>query len=387
MRRLRFLAVLLLTQGCLYSPQELVTPTPLPFRYTILPYPTYDTDEGFQLWLTTGWRRPTNRLPAAVSESFMIDARYAASGTRGISVSYDRPGRSRLWRLYGRLAAERLNRAPYYGIGNEVTEVDSLNELDPPYYRYQLYRTTAYGVYERELVRHLRFHGALQGRYYNAGALGPNTLYAEDIAAGIVPESGAAGTVELRLGMVYDSRDEEATPSRGLFLEAMAVRSLGDHLYRRYLIGARAFVPLNEMQSWVLALRQTTELANGTVPFYVAYERLTTWYLEDGFGGARSLRLQPQGRFVAAKRYVASVDLRHKVIDIPYPTSPVRVWVLGFADTGRLWNVGEAVSIDGLHWSAGVGGRLQIAKGTVFGVDVGSTDAGFGWAISTTFAF
>ena len=72
-------------------------------------------------------------------------------------------GRSRAWRLYGRLAAERLNRAPYYGIGNEAPEVDSLNGLDPPYYRYQLLRSTAYGVYERAIVRHVRLHVAPDG--------------------------------------------------------------------------------------------------------------------------------------------------------------------------------------------------------------------------------
>lgn len=379
--------LLLLTQGCLYAPRDLENPTPLPFRYTLFPYPTYDADEGIQGWLTTGWRRPTNLLPAPVSESIMLDARYAASGTRGISLSYDRPGRARAWRLYGRLASERLNRAPYYGLGNEAPEVDSLAGLDPPYYRYQLLRSTAYGVYELEAVRHVRLHAAVQARHYRALPLGPNTLFAQDIAAGIVPESGSASIAELRLGAVYDSRDEEATPSRGVFLEAMVATSLGDHTYNRYLLGARVFVPLNEVESWVLGLRQTTELASGNVPFYVSYERLTTWYLEDGFGGQRSLRLQPQGRYVDAKRYVASADLRHKILDIPYRASPVRLWGLAFADAGRLWNTGESISIADLHWSVGVGSRLQVSKGTVFGVDIGGSDAGTNFAISTTFAF
>ena len=387
MRRFPLLALLLLAQGCLYAPRELENPTPLPFRYTLFPYPTYDGDEGIQGWLTTGWRRPTNRLPAPVSESVMFDARYAASGTRGISLSYDRPGRTRAWRLYGRIAGERLNRAPYYGEGNDAPEEDSLTGLRPPYYRYQLLRTTAYGVFEREVVRHVRLHVAAQARHYRARPLGPTTLFAQDIAAAAVPESGSANTAELRLGAVYDSRDQEATPSRGVFLEAMVVTSFGDHAYNRYLLGGRVFVPLNEVESWVLGLRQTTELASGNVPFFVSYERLTTWYLEDGFGGQRSLRLQPPGRFVAAKRYVASVDLRHKILDVPYPQNPMRLWGLAFADAGRLWDTGEAVSIADLHWSVGIGSRLQIAKGTVFGVDIGGSDAGAGFAVSTTFAF
>ena len=40
-----------------------------------------------------------------------------------------------------------------------------------------------------------------------------------------------------------------------------------------------------------------------------------------------------------------------------------------------LWNLGRA------------GSRLQVSKGTVFGIDLGSSDAGPSWAISATFAF
>jgi outer membrane protein assembly factor BamA len=296
-------------------------------------------------------------------------------------------GRTRAWRSYARVASERLNRAPYYGVGNETPEVDSLNELDPPYYRYQLLRTTAYGVYQREIVRHVRLHGAVQLRHYRSQPLGPNTLYAQDIAAGVVPDSGSANSAELRLGVLYDTRDEEATPTRGAFLEGMWATSFGDHTYDRYLVSARGFIPFGEFDDWVLGLRQTAELATGTVPFYVSYERLTTWYLEDGFGGERSLRLQPQGRYVAPNRYVASVDLRKKLYDVPWPTSPVRLWALAFADFGRLWDKGETPNIEGHHWSAGIGSRLQISKGTLFGLDIGSSDAGPGFAISTVFAF
>lgn len=387
MRRSRFLLLALLLQACLYSRQELVNPPPLPYRFTVFPYPTYDGDDGIQGWLLVGYRRPTNRLPPPVSESVMLDARYAQSGTRGASITYDRMGRSRAWRMYLRMASERLNRAPYYGIGNETPEVDSLNALDPPYYRYQLLRSTVYGVYERQVFPNVRLHGAMQVRHYRAHPIGPNTLYAQDIAAGVVPESGSTNTAELRFGAVYDTRDEEATPSRGMFLEGMWTTSFGDHRYDRFLVSARGFIPLDGWESWILGLRQTTELASGNVPFYVSYERLTTWYLEDGFGGERSLRLQLPGRYVAPNRWVTSVDLRHKLYDLPWPTSPVRLWALAFADAGRLWNTGESPAVKNAHWSAGIGSRLQISKGTLFGADLGTTDAGFGWAISATFAF
>ncbi len=387
MRRLPLLALLLLAQGCIYAREELVEPVPGPLRFNVLPYPTYDGDEGIQGWVSGGWRRPGNRLPAPVVEAITVDARYAASGTRGIGLAWDRAGRNPRWRSYARVAFERLNRAPYYGVGNQAPEVDSLAALDPPYYRYQLLRSTAYGVYQRRLVPHVRGHLALQARHYRALPLGPQSLYGEDVANAVTQDVGSATSAELRTGLLYDTRDEESTPTRGILLEGMWATSVGDHRYDRFLVSARGFIPFGEFDQWVLGLRHTTELATGHPPFYVAYERLTTWYLEDGFGGERSLRLQPPGRYVAPNRSVASVDLRKKVLDVPMPASPFRLWILGFADVGRLWREGERPSLTNLHWSGGVGTRFQMSKATIFGLDVGGSDLGANFAVSTTFAF
>jgi hypothetical protein len=124
------------------------------------------------------------------------------------------------------------------------------------------------------------------------------------------------------------------------------------------------------------------------LPYAVAYERLTSWYPEDGFGSPTTIRLYAPGRFLAPNRAVLSADVRHKMIDVPYPTSPVRVWMLGFVDAGRVWNRGGTPSIRDVHWAAGLGGRIQISKGTLFGLDAGLTDRdGFGFTVGTSFAF
>jgi hemolysin activation/secretion protein len=66
----------------------------------------------------------------------------------------------------------------------------------------------------------------------------------------------------------------------------------------------------------------------------------------------------------------------------------VRLWFLVFGDVGRLWNPGETPSLTGLHWAAGVGSRIQIAKGTLFGLDLGvNDDQGFAFTIGTSFGF
>jgi outer membrane protein assembly factor BamA len=204
----------------------------------------------------------------------------------------------------------------------------------------------------------------------------------------VVSDTAGAHSAELRAGLLFDTRDEEASPSRGILLEVMGGSGSGDFRYTRWLAGARAFIPLGEFEQWVIGLRQTVELAEGDIPVFVQYERATTWYPEDGFGGPTSLRLFAPGRFVAANRGVASVDVRKKLLDFPLRTGPMRAWALGFADAGRLWDQDARPSLRGLHWAAGIGGRLQFGKGTIFGLDLGlNGDDGFGFAFGTSFAF
>lgn len=362
-----------------------ITPAPLDWYFRLLPYPTYDRDEGLTGNLRVSWIKPSNREPPPVSKAIVLAARASTSGTRGFTAMYDAPGWYRDWRVLGYAGVERLKRVPYYGQGNDPTVNDT---IDIGAYRYRLVRTTLGGVVQRRLAGPLRAHLGGQWRYYRAGSLGDSTAFGRDVASGLVADTQGLANVELRAGLLWDTRDEEASPSSGVFLEAVAARGVTNYTYARWLLSAREFIPLGEFEQWVVGLRQTAELASGGVPVFIAYERLTTWYPEDGFGGPTSLRLYATGRWLAQNRSVVSVDVRKKLLDFPLRTSPFRVWALAFADAGRLWNAGSSPSLSGLHWAGGLGGRLQFGKSTIFGLDVGANDAdGLGFAVGTSFAF
>ncbi len=373
--------------GC-YTREELERPAPKPFRFQLLPYPTWDGDEGLAGHLIAGWRRGANRLPPPVAEAIEINADAAQSGTRGISVTWDASSRWPGWRFLAHGSANRFRRTPYFGIGNESVYDDSLHALYPRFYQYELLRTGLTLAAQRRLRGPVRGLVAVQARHYRARMLDTATAYARDLAAGVAADSGSSDGVELRAGLVYDTRREEASPSQGALLEAMSAWSVRGRSYRRTLLSARAFLPFGEWEQYVLAFRQTVELASDTLPFFVAYERLTTWRPEDGFGGPTSIRLYTRGRFLGDNRAVISADFRYKWVDVPAPTSPFRVWLLAFADAGRLWGVGEGPDLRGLHWSGGVGARLQFGKGGFFGIDVGSTDeTAVTFAVGTVFGF
>jgi outer membrane protein assembly factor BamA len=349
-----------------------------------LAYPTYDGDEGLMVHASLALRKAANRLPPANSKSISLDTKVATSGTRGAALTFDAPGWWPDWRLMAMAGGERLQRAPFYGTGNTSSIADSLGTR---YYRYSLLRTTLLAAVQRRIVGSLRLHVAAQWRHYHARPLNDSTAFARTLTPGTASDTMPQTIVELRAGLLFDTRDFEASPSHGVFLEAMADRAASGASYTRWLASAREFIPAGEFQQWVFGFRQTAELASGSLPIPVAYERLTTWYPEDGFGGATSLRLFTPGRFVAPNRAVTSMDLRYKALDAPFLTSPLRLWLLGFADVGRLWDPGESASLSNLHWDVGIGARLQFGKGSLFGVDFGRTSEGFGFAVGTQFGF
>lgn len=357
---------------------------PDPWFFRPLVYPTYDGDEGLMGHLSIAWRKGGNRRPPANSKSIAMDTKLATSGTRGAALTFDAPGYWRDWRLLLQVGSERLQRAPFYGAGNASTLSDSFTTR---YYRYNLLRTTLLAAGQRHITGPLRVHVAAQWRHYHARPLEDSTAFVKYLGPSTATDTMPQSIVEARLGLLFDTRDFEASPSRGLFLEVMADRAVSGANYTRWLLSAREFIPVGEYQQTVLGFRQTAELARGTLPIPVAFERLTTWYPEDGFGGATSLRLFAPGRFVAPNRVVFSADWRYKVLDAPFPTSPLRFWLLGFADAGRLWNEGESPTPSNLHWDVGVGARIQFGKGTLFGLDLGRTSERFGFALSTSFAF
>ncbi len=365
---------------------------PEEWRTNWIAYPAYNTLERVSLNGVIARRRTPRPGPSPLTASMELQGKISTSGTRGITALFDAPGYWPRWRLLVMGSAERTTRAPYYGLGNVFID-DSAETAngDLLFYRYRLVRTTVLAAAQRRVSGPVRALAGLQWRHYRAQPLaGGATRLGEDITAGVVGDTGSTDNLELRAGLLYDTRDEEGSPSRGVYLEAVGAHGLGGlgdfSDYSRWMVGARGFLPLGELTT--LAGRVQYEFANGRIPFFVMYERLTSWRPEDGFGGSLTLRANLPGRWLAPNRALTSVDLRYRKIDIPFPRSPVRLWLLAFADGGLVWLDGERPSTHNLQGGAGVGVRAQYSKSGMFGIDLGySRDSKFEFATAFQFAY
>jgi len=362
------------------------------WSFYLLPYPSYNALEGLGLYLVGGWRKSSPPGPIPVGISIEPSAQVSTSGTRGAQLVFDQQGRWKGWRLLLMAGSLREQRAPYFGLGNRSVIVDSLdNAYGEAYNTYSLLRTTALTAVRRRVAGPLHVQVGAQWRHYCAQPLpGRRSRLGDDLAAGVPLNTGSANGLELRAALLFDTRDEEASPARGLFVEALYAQGLkgsGDFAYHRYGLGLREFIPLTEFTT--LALRQSVELADGTLPFYVSDERMTSWRPEDGFGGVTSLRAHLPGRFTAPNKALVSADLRYRNWDFwVTPTTPVRLYFLVFADVGRVWGAGERFAVSHLHAGGGVGTRLQVGRGGFFGFDLGwSPDAHLNFTTAASLAY
>ncbi len=349
------------------------------------------------LGLGVNLSRPLLPGPSPVRASLDFMLRYGINGSRDATLGFAAPTLIPGWRFLGLARAERMYRTPYFGPDNQEQVQDSLQSLyGSLYYRYALLRSTLLVTVQRQMFGPVWLHLAVQGRHYRTSPIKEQpTLFANDVALGLVDDTTRYGGLEARLGLLVDTRDDWSAPRHGILAEALV--SWGDlrnqtrtssFYYRRYLFGVREFMTLDARDRTVLALRQRVVLASDTLPYFLAYEQLTTGEPDDGIVGPRTLRLHGGGNQLASNQAFVSMDLRRELVVLRADaTNPVGLWGLVLADFGSLFEPHESFHTRRREWTIGVGARAQVTKGMLAGFDVGWTDTGPDVSVVTYFAY
>jgi outer membrane protein assembly factor BamA len=124
------------------------------------------------------------------------------------------------------------------------------------------------------------------------------TLYERYIDWGIISEDEKDGgfTSALRLGVMYDTRDFEAAPSRGIWTEGnvtLAPDFFGTtHPYSRYMLTFRHYVPVVKNHlTFAYRLNYQGTIGN-YLPYYImpVFSTIGREYDRDGIGGYRTVR-------------------------------------------------------------------------------------------------
>jgi hypothetical protein len=170
------------------------------------------------------------------------------------------------------------------------------------------------------------------------------TLYDQYVDWGIIPadEKDGGNANFIKAGVVFDTRDNEPNPMKGLWDEALLVYSPGfffndnNTFLRLILIHRQYFTLVKKKVNLCYRLGYQGTIA-GHTPFYFQPYMLSSFSTAtktDGLGGAKNLRGIMRNRVVGDGVAWGNVELRWRVVDFVIAKQNFYVGLVGFCDAG-----------------------------------------------------
>lgn len=210
----------------------------------------------------------------------------------------------------------------------------------------------------------------------------------------INPMEASGGTiVEFKAGLVHDSRNIEADPTKGFYSEAILTTApktgSSNRGYTRLSVIHRGYLPvIGEKLTFAYRLGYQGKIG-GHIPFY-ALQNLTTLFFRqitsEGLGGINSVRGVLRNRIVGDGIFWSNFELRYRFCDFKFLGQDWYLVAHPFIDAGRVVSYyDEPVAIltlmpipeyydelkDSMHWSAGLGFKAIMNKNFVISVEYG----------------
>ena len=321
------------------------------YNFGPLPAVAYDADKGFQLGALLniydfgdGSTYPNTR------QQWYFEASFFTKGSQLFVVSYDNrfliPG----VRWSTAIAITNDKAMDFYGfngymsyydhekvaLGKDKKNLD--NYIYTPKYRINrlavLFKSDFIGnIWDNKFFWEAGYHlSYFKQGYKNQSALNlakinknkaPETIFDQYRQWGIISDDEAWGGLNstVRLGLLFDTRDKEGAPSRGIWAEAhvtLAPKWLGTtHPHYRYSATFRHYVPIVKNDILTFAYRLNYEGTFGNhAPYYVLPYITTVGqsYDREGMGGYRTIRGLMRSRVEGLDIASYNVELRWRFV-------------------------------------------------------------------------
>ncbi len=272
-----------------------------------------------------------------------------------------------------RISYTREATLKYYGVGNASTIPAG---LDPSaaYFEYVRVHPTFRASLEYRLRPLVLSFGSSYTQNIltltEAGKL-ETDLEASPYLRELLGNAQPHGVLDFSVGVAWDSRDDETSPTRGLYVtERLDVTpgTFGEASYQYGRLGtaAHAYLPIiSKDKRLTLAVRLVSDFLFGDPPFY----ELPRFDNTSAIGGAKGVRGVPAGRYYGKIKAFGNVELRSELFALRIFGEPRRFGLTAFADGGRLWaDYRRNPELDGtgLGLKYGLGGGLRVASGKTF---------------------
>ncbi|MBP5335530.1 MAG: BamA/TamA family outer membrane protein [Bacteroidales bacterium] len=167
------------------------------------------------------------------------------------------------------------------------------------------------------------------------------TLFELYRQAGVISDTEADGGFSsgIRLGLVYDSRDKEGAPTRGIWAEGhihAAPKWLGTkNPFYRYSLTFRQYLPIVKNDVLTFAYRLNYEGTFGSNAPYYVLPYITVMgenYDRDGMGGYRNVRGMLRNRVVGLDMFTYTAELRWRFLQFRAFNQNIALGLSAFSD-------------------------------------------------------
>ncbi|NIM49850.1 MAG: BamA/TamA family outer membrane protein [Gemmatimonadales bacterium] len=317
--------------------------------------------------------------PPPYRGTITLDGHIATSGSKGLELAARFPKMLDGWRLTLVLQAVRRARENFFGIGNDAEfDGDNVTDAQPHFYRSDNRRLIARGEIQRRIIGGLRVLTGFHAEGWRIDTLPGASQLAADLQAGLDPTIGiSTADISGRVGLVFDTRNDEVAPRRGVRLEAIYGFAdstvAGDLSYTRATVSATGYLPVRH--NLLLAARVVGQSMTGSPGLGSLYHIEASSDPFFGVGGASSHRALRRRRLLDAGKLLANFDVRYDLLAEP---TLFRVTLVGFLDAGRVFPVDEfRLTTDDLHVGGGLGLFVQLFRAGILGTTTAVGPDGF----------
>jgi hypothetical protein len=273
-----------------------------------------------------------------------------------------------------RISYTRESTLKYYGLGN-ASRIPDGADANADYFEHMRVHPTAEANFEYRLRPLVVSWGVsytqnwfevAPGSRLDQDQRGPDP-YLRDVLG----DSRPHGALDVSLGVAWDTRDDETSPTRGIYLSERADVTPGtfgeaSYRYARLDSAARFYVPIvPKDRRLILALRFVSDLLIGEPPFY----ELPRFDDTSAIGGAKGVRGVPAQRYYGKIKAFANFELRSELFGVHLLGEERRFGLAAFTDVGRLWadyRSNPELDGSGVGLKYGIGGGLRVASGKTF---------------------
>ncbi|MBS1491063.1 MAG: BamA/TamA family outer membrane protein [Bacteroidetes bacterium] len=229
--------------------------------------------------------------------------------------------------------------------------------------------------------------------HLNMTPLQNNALIQQDFNAGKIYGLGHSWVNIYQLGLVYDTRDLEPDPSKGIVAEVtneLSLKALGssfdfDKVYAHLNFYQKIFPSV--FNRLIFAGRIAMGYTALDAPFFEYQDQWSPEGDIEGLGGPRTLRGYKQSRFLGRAMHFSNFELRWRFAQSHWFKQHFEFSAVPFYDIGGVWDNLSAINTNNLRYSRGGGLRIVWNESTVLRFDyaVSKEDQQFFFNLAHTF--